>query len=205
MQFLLEMVATTSDDATRAKAAGASRLELCTALEVGGVTPSPGCFFSVREAVSLPICVLIRPRPGNFVYSAGEFATLQRDAEWFLEQGATGIVTGALTAEGRIDRGRCADLAMLARGKIVFHRAFDEIADRLTALEELVDLGFERILTSGGAASAFEGCSEIARLVAAARGRIEILPGGGVRPHNAEQILRDTGCTQLHASQWPVV
>ena len=202
MHFLLEMVATTCDEALRAKTASASRLELCTALEVGGVTPSPGCFFAVREAVSLPVYVLIRPRSGNFVYTAGEFANLRRDAEWFLEQGAAGIVSGALTSDGRIDRDRCAELAALAGGKIVFHRAFDEIADRMTALEELVDLGFERILTSGGVATAFEGRSEIAKLVAAARGRIEILPGGGVRPHNAEQLLRDTGCSQLHASQW---
>ncbi|HXD88766.1 MAG TPA: copper homeostasis protein CutC [Urbifossiella sp.] len=203
MQFLLEMVATTVDEALRAKSAGASRLELCTALEVGGVTPSPACFFTIREAVPLPIYVLVRPRPGNFIYSTGEFATLQRDAEWFLEQGAAGIVSGALMAKGRIDRGRCAELAKLTSGKIVFHRAFDEIADRMTALEELVDLGFERILTSGGAATACEGRREIAKLMTAARGRIEILPGGGVRPHNAEQILRDTGCAQLHASQWP--
>ncbi len=198
--MILEVAVTTGDEARLAAVAGADRLELCSALELGGVTPSPSTFLAAREAATIPVYVLLRPRSGGFAYSGGEFATLKRDAEWFLARGADGIVFGALTAEGRIDRARCAELVALAKGKAVFHRAFDFLPGRLAALEELIDLGFERILTSGGAGTALAGEEELAALVLAARGRIEILPGSGVRPENVAEMLRVTGCNQVHAS-----
>lgn len=199
-RITLEVAVTTADEARLAVDAGADRLELCAALEVGGVTPSPGTFLEAGAAVRVPVYVLLRPRPGGFVYSDAEFATLKRDAEWFLSHVADGIVFGILTTDGQIDRDRCSELVWLARGKAVFHRAFDFLHDRPAALEELIDLGFERVLTSGGATTAIEGVEEIARLAHRAGGRIVILPGGGIRPENVANLLRVTGCDQVHAS-----
>lgn len=198
--ILLEVAVTTVDEATRAAAAGADRLELCSALEVGGVTPSISTFLAAREAVGIPIWVLVRPRPGGFHYSPSEFDTLKRDAEWFLIHGAKGIVTGVLTVTGEIDSERSAELVRLANGAAVFHRAFDLLPDRIAALETLIGLGCRRVLTSGGAATALEGAEEIAKLIRAARGRIEILPGGGIAPDNVQELIRRTGCTQVHGS-----
>jgi copper homeostasis protein CutC len=199
-RILLEAAVTTCDEARAAADAGADRLELCTALELGGVTPSPGTFLAAREAVALPIYPLIRPRPGGFHYSDSAFETMLRDAEWFLSHGADGIVFGILDAEGCIDRTGCAKLVAAAAGRAVFHRAFDFLNDRFSALEELVGLGFQRVLTSGGEATAAEGSAAIAKLVRAAAGRIEILPGGGIRPDNVMQLLHETGCRQVHGS-----
>ena len=199
-RITLEVAVTTADEARRATDAGADRLELCSALEVGGVTSSQGTFLEVRAAVRLPVYVLLRPRPGGFAYSDAEFTTLRRDAEWFMAHGADGLVFGVLTPGGRIDRDRCSELVRLARGKAVFHRAFDFLPDRLAALEELIDLGFERVLTSGGAVTATDGAAEIARLVHRSGGRIGVLPGGGIRPDNVGDLLRVTGCDQIHAS-----
>ena len=199
-RILLEVAVTSADESRVAEEAGADRLELCSALELSGVTPSPGTFLAVREAVAIPVYLLLRPRAGGFVYSSRDWESLKRDAEWFASHGADGLVFGALTADGCIDDSRCAELLALSKGRAVFHRAFDFVPDRLAALEVLIGLGFERVLTSGGAATALEGKAEIASLVRAARGRIEILPGSGIRPHNVEELLRETGCTQVHAS-----
>jgi copper homeostasis protein len=213
----LEVAVTTADEAQRAVAAGADRLELCSALELGGVTPSPGTFLEVRATVPVPVYVLLRPRPGGFVYSDAEFATIKRDAEWMLANGADGIVCGVLTADGRIDRARCAELIAIASrdregavnpatpsrsrlARVVFHRAFDFLPDLPVALDELIGLGFERVLTSGGAATATDGQAIIAELVRRADRRIGILPGGGIRPDNVAELLRETGCDQVHAS-----
>lgn len=198
--ILLEVAVTTAEEAKRAAAAGADRLELCSALEVGGVTPSSATFLDVREAVAIPVWVLIRPRPGGFHYSDSEFATLKRDVKCFLSRGADGIVCGVLTAEHSIDRERNAELVAIAKGRAAFHRAFDLVPNRLAALEQLIDLGFCRVLTSGGAATALEGADEIANLIRAARGRIEVFPGGGIDPSNVRELVRRTGCTQVHGS-----
>ncbi|MFO0806637.1 MAG: copper homeostasis protein CutC [Gemmataceae bacterium] len=146
-------------------------------------------------ACAIPICVLVRPRPGDFVYTDTEFDTLVRDAEWFHREGAT-VVAGVLNPDRTVDRDRC---ARLPRGS-VFHRAFDEIPDRFAAMETLIELGFRRILTSGGAATAPEGAEELAALIRAARGRIEILPGGGITPDNASELVHRTGATWIHGS-----
>lgn len=197
-RVLLEVAVSTPDDAVAAVRAGADRLELSAALEVGGVTPSPGVFSAVRTAVSVPVWVLLRPRPGGFCYSAGEFEAIEADADYFLANGADGIVCGVLGDRGQIDASRCGRLADRAKGRAVFHRAFDFLRDPLTALEELRNLGFVRVLTSGGAPTAPEGAGRLAALVRA--GGIEILPGGGVRPENVGELLRRTGCDQVHGS-----
>ena len=202
-RVLLEVGITGVDDAVRAAANGADRLELCGGLELGGLTPSPGAFLAVREAVRLPVYVLLRPRTGGFTCTAGEFETMTRDAEWFLRHGANGIVFGILSCRDgvtAIDRTRCAELVRLAAGKAVFHRAFDFLPDPLVGLEELVDLGFERVQTSGGSATADEGAERLAALVARAGWQIEIMPAGGIRPANVGHLLRVTRADQVHAS-----
>jgi copper homeostasis protein len=196
----IEAAVTSLDEARGAVAAGADRLELCQTLEVGGVTPSTEIFLRIRELVAIPIWVLIRPRGGDFVYSEAEFDTLKRDAARSLEHGADGIVVGVLNADRSIDIPRSRELAVLAGGRAVFHRAFDELADRRAALEQIIGMGYRRILTSGGAATALDGADEIAELVRLAAGRIELLPGAGIGPANAAEIVRRTGCTQVHGS-----
>lgn len=199
-RITLEIAVTTADEARRAVAAGADRLELGSVLDVGGVTPSPGTFLESRASVAVPVWVLLRPRPGGFMYSDAEFATLKRDAEWFLRHGADGIVFGFLTEAGRIDRDRSRQLVQLAEGRAVFHRAFDFLPDPIEAVDELVDLGFRRLLTSGGAVSGTEGAATIAQLVRLVGSRLEILAGGGIRPENVAELLHATGCDQVHAS-----
>jgi copper homeostasis protein len=196
----LEIAVTTADEAVLAVAAGADRLELGAALEVGGVTPSPGTFLAVRGAVGVPVYVLLRPRPGGFVYTDAEFRTVLRDADWFRANGADGVVFGALTEAGGVHREQCRVVVGRAGGRCVFHRAFDFLPDPAAALEEVIGLGFERVLTSGGVATAVEGAAVIAALVRQAGGRIGILPGGGVRPGNVPGLVRTTGCDQVHAS-----
>lgn len=199
-RIVLEVAVTTADEARAAADAGADRVELCSGLEVGGLTPSIGLFLEVRAAVEIPVYVLLRPRTGDFTYTGREFAAIAQDARWMLQHGADGIVCGALTAGGRIDHSRCRTLAELANGNAVFHRAFDFVPDRLAAQSELITLGFERVLTSGGAASAWEGRRAIADLVHRGAGRIGILPAGGIRPDHVAGLLRETGCDQVHAS-----
>jgi len=191
---------TTADEAVAAVAAGADRLELCSALEVGGVTPSLATFLDVRTEVSVPVAVLVRPRPGGFVYTRREFATLCRDADWFLAGGAEAVVCGALDDAGRLHREHCRDLVRLAGGRAVLHRAFDALADPLGGLAEAIDLGFGRLLTSGGARTASDGATTIRTLVRSADGRIEVLPGGGISPENVAELIRVTGCNQVHGS-----
>lgn len=181
---------------------GADRLELNTALELGGLTPSLGTLMEVRGATPLPVIAMVRPRAGGFVYSADEFRTMERDAELLLEHGADGVAFGVLRADGSIDLERCrALIGRVGRGReMVFHRAFDVVPDPLTGLEQLIDLGVRRVLTSGQRASALEGAELIRRLIERAGGRIEVLPGAGIRAGNAAELVRRTGAGQIHGS-----
>lgn len=194
-----EVCCGSADDAILAAQAGADRIELNTALQFGGLTPSPGEFSLVRERVKIPVLCMLRTRPGGFCYTDAEFETILRDARYFLENGADGVVFGFLRQDGTVDTARCRELTELADGReAVFHRAFDVCRDPIRAIDALAELGVKRILTSGGRPSAEEGIGALRRFVEHAAGRIEILAGGGVRRHNFEKILRETGCRQVH-------
>lgn len=199
--MLLEVIATSAEDCAVAAAAGADRIELCCALELGGLTPSLGLVQAARAATRLPLMVMVRPRMGGFCYSAGEFDAMQRDAAALLAAGADGLVCGFLHADGAVDAARTAAFVRLAEGRtLVFHRAFDLTPDPFTALTQLIDLGVARLLTSGQATSAVAGAALIRRLIAQAGDRIQILPGSGITPSNVVTLLRRTGAQQVHAS-----
>ena len=199
----LEVCVSSAEEAALAVENGADRLELCGGLEVGGLTPSPGTFLAVREAVAVPVYVLLRPRPGGFTYSDVEYEAMRRDAEWFLGHGADGIVFGLLrVADGvnRIDIVRCFLLLQAVEGRAVFHRAFDFVPDWRVALDELVTYGFERIQTSGGQPTAEAGIERLRELTCAATGRIDVMPAGGITPANVARIVQTTGAKSVHGS-----
>jgi copper homeostasis protein len=186
-------------DVETAIAAGADRLELCSALELGGLTPSDGLVEAALAASPIPIVVMVRPRAGGFCYDRHEFAVMLRDAGRFLEMGACGIVFGILDQKRRIDAARSRELINLAGSvESVFHRAVDCAEDQKQAIDALIELECTRVLTSGGKPTAYQGVDEIRGLVEHAKGRIEILPGGGINAANVAEIVRLTGSTQVH-------
>lgn len=198
---LLEVALSSVDDARSAEQSGADRLELNAALSLGGLTPSLGTLLAVKATTRLPVMVMIRPRAGGFVYSPAEFAVMERDAELAVAHGADGIVFGILTADGTVDVPRCRQLlSRLGTCPAVFHRAFDGTLDPFRALDELIDLGFRRVLTSGQQPTALAGADLIARLREQAADRLEILPGAGVTPASVVELLARTGCTQVHGT-----
>lgn len=198
---LLEVCVDSIRAARLAAAAGAHRLELCAGLAEGGVTPGPGTLATVLEEVAVPVVVLARPRPGGFVHDAAELAVLRRDVAHAREAGAAGVALGVLRADGTVDREETARLVELARPlAVTFHRAFDATRDALEALDALLELGIERVLSSGHAARAIEGADELARLVARAGGALEVVAGGGVRAEHAAELLRRSGVRALHSS-----
>lgn len=200
-RLLLEVCAGSADDAFEAQAGGADRVELNSALFEGGLTPSLGTLIETRRQLKIPLLCMIRPRSGGFCYTRNELAAMERDAELALEHGADGLVFGCLRSNGRVDARRNLRFVKLAgRRATVFHRAFDVTPDPFIALEELVDMGVTRVLTSGQEASAYQGCALLRRLIRKARGRIEILPGGGINAFSLADILKRTGARQVHVS-----
>jgi copper homeostasis protein len=196
---LVEVCIGSVADALAAQAAGADRVELCAATEVGGLTPSLGLLEQVLAASRLPVIAMIRPRPGGFAYSREEFAVALRDAEHMLAFGAAGLAFGFLTPEGRLDAARTRELVDLAGDReTVFHRAFDFTPDLLAAADELVELGVQRVLTSGGAATAFVGANTIRAIHERVAGRLEVMPGGGIAAESVVELIQQTGCDQLH-------
>lgn len=189
--------------AMTAFACGADRLELCSDLSVGGLTPDPGLLERVMTELTLPVQVMIRPRSGGFIYTADELETMAASIRYIRKQwpGIRGFVTGAILPEGIIHREAMTQLREAAQDyPLTFHRAFDRTADLPEALETCVALGIERILTSGGADTVDQGLAMLKSLQAKAGNRIAILPGGGVRPDNAQRILTETGVQELHLS-----
>lgn len=183
-----------------AVAGGADRIELCAALDLGGLTPTPGLMVQAgacgREAVAM-----IRPRPGDFVFGAPELDAMRRDIDAARAAGLGGVVLGASRADGRLDERMLADLTAHARGLgVALHRAFDVTPDRAEALETAIDLGFERVLTSGGRPRAPDGADAIAEMVRRAGGRIAIMAGSGLTPDNVAELVRSTGVREVHAS-----
>lgn len=198
--MLLEVVAGTVEEAMAAEAAGADRIELCAGLVTAGVTPSIGVVRRVLAMAKVPVAVMVREREGAFVAGPGDLPAMCDSIQSIVAEGAQAIVACLLTEDGRIDRAANLQLVRACgTADPVFHRAFDQLPEPLEALEEVIDLGFRRILTSGCPTQAPEGVAGLTRLVEAARGRIEILPGGGVRATNA-QLIASSGCTQLHFS-----
>ena len=198
---VLEVAANSLDSALAAQAGGAGRIELCTALELGGLTPSHGEIALVREQVRLPLYVLIRPRAGDFLYSDGERATMRRDIEACAALGCDGVVLGALDADGDVDMEACSELVMAAgRMGVTFHRAFDLVREPMRALEDIVALGAERVLTSGGKPSALDGVPQIKACIERAGSRLTVMPGAGITPDNIARLAALTGARELHAS-----
>lgn len=197
---LLEVCVDSSTGLHAAVEGGAGRLEVCSRLDVGGLTPTDA-LVAEALATSVPSFAMIRPRAGDFVYSPRELDNMRVDLERKKALGAHGFVLGLLTRSGDVDVPHLRELVALASPRsVTFHRAFDHALNRLEALERLIECGVARVLTSGGAADAFKGREELRHLVERARGRITILPGGGVRAHNAAAIVEATGVTELHGS-----
>lgn len=203
---LVEIVCCSADDCAIAATAGADRVELCAALEVGGLTPSVGVLRASRAASTLPIMAMVRPRTAGFCYSRREFESMLLDAMAFADEGAEGIVTGVLDEEGHIDRGRCGEL-LRAAGSLqkVCHRCFDVTPDPFEALETLIDLGFDRVLTSGQRANCMDGLELIHKLVEKADARIDILPGGGLKASDIPELVKRTGVTQVHLAPFEIL
>jgi copper homeostasis protein len=197
---LVEAAVDTLQSALIAERAGARRIELCASLSDGGTTPSAGLIIAVVERVSIPVFVLIRARGGGFAYSKDDIEVMRRDVEVARRGGAHGVVIGALNPDGRVDVPNTRDLVRTANGlPVTFHRAFDLTPDLSDALEQLIEAGVSRVLTSGGTATALEGTDAIARLVDQARGRITVMAGGGVRESNVREIIGRTGVSEVHA------
>ena len=199
--YQLEIACDTVTSARAAAAGGADRIELVSALGEGGLTPSLGKFLTVKEQIDLPVFVMIRPRRADFCYSEADFAEMLRDVSLFRQQGADGIVSGVLTTEGLVDYDRTAQLREAA-GELpfTFHRAFDMTPNLLQSLETLVALGVDRVLTSGGAATAPEGATALRTLAWQGRQRIQIMAGAGIQPHNLPLLLNFPGLREFHAS-----
>jgi copper homeostasis protein len=205
-RITIEIAVQSVRDGVAAIEAGADRLELSSALELGGLTPARATLRELRRRVSHPIVALVRPRAGGFRYGDDEFPAMLEEIEALLADGAAGVAVGMLGEDGMPDRRRCLELRRQigdASRAAVFHRAFDLTPDPLIALDVLIDLGFSRVLTSGQqrrVAPPSPGAALVARLVERAAGRIEILPAGGIRAANVAGLLHATGCTQVHAS-----
>jgi copper homeostasis protein len=197
---IIEAAVESLEAASAAQQGGANRIELCADLAHGGTTPSLELLRTVLGQVNIPVFVLIRPRPGDFCYSAAEHRLMLEQIRAALQAGAAGIVTGALTAQQDIDQVRTAELFAAARpAPVTFHRAFDEC--RLSpALEVLVALGAQRVLTSGGARTAPEGIEQLRTLVVQAAGRVTILAGGGITPDTVTRLVQSTGVREVHFS-----
>lgn len=196
----IEICCGSAQDALEAWRGGADRVELCSALVLGGLTPSLGQM-QVAKAAGGKVMAIVRPREGGFCYSETEFATMLADASAFVEAGADGVVFGVLHEDGTVDEGRCrAMMEVIGDRETVFHRAIDVTPDWHAALDSLMALGVTRVLTSGQAPDAIAGAETVRAMRQYARGRLQVLPGGGIRLHNAVEVLKQTGCAQLHLS-----
>lgn len=190
------------DDAVAAQFGGAHRVELCAALVEGGITPSLGSIRACRDAVDIDIMVMIRPRGGDFFYTDHELGAMAKDIAECRKIGVTGVVFGMLEQNGSVARTQVQRMVEEAGPdlSVTFHRAFDVSADPFAALDELIDLGVDRVLTSGQAGTVPEGKEMIRQLVERAAGRIGILPGCGITPENVAEMVAYTGVTEFHAT-----
>lgn len=200
-RFHLEVCVDSLEGALMAEAAGATRIELSQHLEVGGLTPPMELVTDVCRNVKLPIVVLVRCKPGNFQYTAAELETMVLSARQIMDTGVAGLAVGASDSTNSLNWDFLEQLADACGSmELVVHRVFDGIQGQWEALDRLKQLGYRRILTSGGPANAIDGLDNLRRWNQRSIDGIEILPAGGIRPGNAEVILRKTGCNQLHGS-----
>lgn len=189
-------------EALTAQRFGADRIEYCQNLNDGGTTPSYGSILEGKKLLSIPMMVIIRPRGGNFVYSQEEINIMKTDIELCKNVGVQGVVLGVLTPDNRIDKNILQELVDFSKPmEITFHMAFDEIKNKEEALEELIELQIDRILTKGCTTNAFDGKNVIKKLIDQSRGRIIILPGGGVHQGNFQEIVDFTGANEVHGSK----
>ena len=196
----IEVCANSYDSAVNAEKAGADSIELCTELAVGGITPSYGTILKVKEDLKLAVNVLIRPRSGNFSYSESEFDIMKRNISFCKEMGCEGVVSGILSKDLTIDLKRTKELVELASPmSFTFHRAFDWVGNPLDELEKLIEMGVERILTSGQQSSAVKGLSLLKQLHEKAGQKLIILPGGGINRSNILQF-KSAGFKEVHFS-----
>ncbi len=198
---ILEACVDSVEAALAAQAGGADRVELCADLLAGGCTPSPGTIQLARELLAIPMHVIIRPRGGDFCYSDAEFAAMRLDIDYCKQVGAQGVVIGILNPDGTVDSGRTRELIALARPlSVTFHRAFDMTVDPFAALEMLIHLGVDRILTTGQEASVLEGLDLIADLVRKADGLVILMPGvpGNVSERSLARIITQSGAREVH-------
>lgn len=200
MRVLLEICVDDAAGIEAAVAGGADRLELCSALELGGLTPSAALLERAVES-GIPVHAMIRPRSGGFVLREGDLPLMVDEVKLALGCGAAGVVVGALLPDGQLNRDALAALRDAAdKGAIVLHRAIDLTPDPIAAVEQACVLGYDKILTSGGAATVAEGSAMLARMVQAARGRLSVMPGSGVAPENVGALLAQTHAIEVHAS-----
>ncbi|MGL4513985.1 MAG: copper homeostasis protein CutC [Lacipirellulaceae bacterium] len=196
---LLEVCVESLDDALDAVAAGADRLELCAAIELGGLTPSEGLLREVVASVGVPVAAMVRPRSGGFRCTAGELRVMLADVSRALAAGAAAVVFGALKDDGQIDLEAVRRVVARAEGApTVFHRAIDATPDPVQSARLLADCGVTRVLTSGGRATALEGAETLRRMIEATRGTLTVTVGGGVRAENVLGLVELTGCSEVH-------
>lgn len=197
----IEIASFNSKAALIAQANGADRVELCAGMDVGGTTPAIADIVQVRGALHIPMNVMIRPRGGNFVYTPEEFEQMKHEISEIKHLGADGLVFGVLNKDNTVNIQQNSELVALAAPlPCTFHRAFDEVPDSNTALEEVISCGFTTILTSGCEPNVLEGLTNLKELVKSAHGRIVIMPGGGLRSTNIGEVLRETGASYFHSS-----
>ena len=200
---LLEVCANSVTSAIAAQKGGALRVELCENLFEGGTTPSHGDILQARRELHIKLYILIRPRGGDFLYTDVEYDIICADISYCIEAGCDGIVIGILNADGTVDVDRCRKLVQMAEGMglgVTFNRAIDMCADIDQALEDIIALGCERILSSGGKSTAMEGSHVLAHLIKKAGDRIIIMPGSGINEKNVADLVRFTGAQEIHSS-----
>ena len=201
MPYKLEVIGFNIESCMAAQDAGADRIELCTSPGEGGTTPSYAFIKAAREKLHIDLYAMIRPRGGDFLYNNEEFEIMKNDVLLCKQSGCDRIVTGILTEDGKVDKKRCEELIGYAYPLgATFHRAFDRVANPLEAMEDIIELGFERILTSGLAPKAIDGKETLAALIKKSAERIIIMPGSGVNASNIISIAESTGAKEFHSS-----
>ena len=199
--MLLEIACFNLESCLIAQTAGANRIELCENYKAGGITPSENLILEARQQLKIDLFVMVRPREGNFVYSNSEFEEMKSQILFCKKNNCNGIVFGILNQENKVDKDRCKELVELAKPmSCTFHRAFDEIENSETAMSEIIECGFLRILTSGKHKNAIEGVNLICNLIQKTQGRIIVMPGGGIRSSNISELISKTRAQEFHSA-----